>query len=228
MTLEEAIKHCEEIVELKYDEGNEARLQEQDKYADECIACAVEHRQLAEWLRELKAVHDEIDDADDDDEIFIGYLREEMWKAITTRAVKKPSKHGTEGRRMTAREAIKYLKDPIGKREQHDEAVSMAIEALRNSPTQMSGTSDTISRQTAIHTITNYNEVVDKSVAKRLLIQLPSTQTEQKKGRWIPVDDPSITGRCSVCGFESHLYEDDVYGYDYCPNCGARLEEVEK
>jgi hypothetical protein len=55
MTLEEAIKHCEEIAELKYDEGNEARLQEQDKYADECIACAAEHRQLAEWLRELKA-----------------------------------------------------------------------------------------------------------------------------------------------------------------------------
>ena len=54
MTLEEAIKHCEEIAELKYDQGNEARLQEQDKYADECIACAAEHRQLAEWLKELK------------------------------------------------------------------------------------------------------------------------------------------------------------------------------
>ena len=54
MTLEEAIKHCEEIAELKYDEGNEARLQEQDKYANECIDCAAEHRQLAEWLKELK------------------------------------------------------------------------------------------------------------------------------------------------------------------------------
>lgn len=32
----------------------EARLQEQDKYADECIECAAEHRQLVEWLRELK------------------------------------------------------------------------------------------------------------------------------------------------------------------------------
>lgn len=52
-------------------------------------------------------------------------------------------------------------------------------------------------------------------------------QAEQKKGHWIPVDDPSITGRCSVCGFESHLCEDDVYGYDYCPNCGARLEVVD-
>ena len=56
----------------------------------------------------------------------------------------------------------------------------------------------------------------------------PYEQAEQKKGRWIPVDDPSITGRCSVCGFESHLCEDDVYGYDYCPNCGARLEVVDE
>ena len=31
MTLEDAIKRCEEVVELKYDEGSEARLQEQDK-----------------------------------------------------------------------------------------------------------------------------------------------------------------------------------------------------
>ena len=58
MTLEEAIKHCEEIAKLKYDEGNEARLQEQDKYADECIACATELRQLADWLRELKELRE--------------------------------------------------------------------------------------------------------------------------------------------------------------------------
>lgn len=31
---------------------------------------------------------------------------------------------------MTPQEAIDYLLDPIGKREQHDEAVRMAIEAL--------------------------------------------------------------------------------------------------
>ena len=47
-----------------------------------------------------------------------------------------------------------------------------------NSERQMSGTSDLISRQTALHRITSYNGVVDKSVAKRLLIQLPSAQPE--------------------------------------------------
>ena len=46
--------------------------------AKSCRKCAEEHRQLAEWLKELKAVHDEIDDADDEDEIFIGYLRKKM------------------------------------------------------------------------------------------------------------------------------------------------------
>lgn len=32
---------------------------------------------------------------------------------------------------MTINEAIEYLKDPIGKREQHDEAIKMAISALK-------------------------------------------------------------------------------------------------
>lgn len=36
MKLEEAIKHCEEVADSK------------------CDACGAEHRQLAEWLKELK------------------------------------------------------------------------------------------------------------------------------------------------------------------------------
>lgn len=56
MTLENAIKHCEEVAD------------------SDCYGA----RQLAEWLKELKAIHDEIDDAADEDEIFIGYLRKKM------------------------------------------------------------------------------------------------------------------------------------------------------
>ena len=33
---------------------------------------------------------------------------------------------------MTRDEAIDYLLDPIGKREKHDEAIHMAIEALKS------------------------------------------------------------------------------------------------
>lgn len=43
MTLDEAIIHAEQVAEL-----NEA----------ECFECAEEHRQLAEWLKELKRVRE--------------------------------------------------------------------------------------------------------------------------------------------------------------------------
>lgn len=56
MTLEEAIKHCEEVAEAeeqKYKEwkGDYSHL----KKIDSCIECAKDHRQLVEWLRKLKA-----------------------------------------------------------------------------------------------------------------------------------------------------------------------------
>ena len=62
MTLEEAIKHCEEVAEA---EERSAKLHQRPdrgvkgsgKRYLSCIECAKEHRQLAEWLRELKEIH---------------------------------------------------------------------------------------------------------------------------------------------------------------------------
>lgn len=57
-------------------------------------------------------------------------------------------------------------------------------------------------------------------------IKLLTAQPERKIGHWIEADDSDnrISGRCSVCGWESHLYEDDVVGMDFCPNCGADMK----
>ena len=53
MTIEEAIKHCEDVVENKeIDAENQNPLFPND--IEECKKCAEEHRQLAEWLNELK------------------------------------------------------------------------------------------------------------------------------------------------------------------------------
>lgn len=58
MTIDEAIKHCLEVVEdnetkaLRIGEQYEGTLLDRD--AKECRRCAAEHRQLAEWLTELK------------------------------------------------------------------------------------------------------------------------------------------------------------------------------
>lgn len=53
MTIDEAIKHCEEVAE------NQEWLAEQDMGDYSCKLsreCASEHRQLADWLRELEAL----------------------------------------------------------------------------------------------------------------------------------------------------------------------------
>lgn len=50
MTLDEAIKHCEEVAE-RYERMEDSH---DEKLKEECLHCAADHRQLAEWLRELK------------------------------------------------------------------------------------------------------------------------------------------------------------------------------
>ena len=61
------------------------------------------------------------------------------------------------------------------------------------------------------------------------LLEAQPTIEERKTGKWIEVEDfyNRIRGRCSVCGWEAHMYEDDVVGMDYCPNCGAKMEGTE-
>lgn len=66
LTLDEAIKHCEEVAEKqeitaksniieidKIKADGILRLYDADEY-ESCMKCASEHRQLAEWLKELK------------------------------------------------------------------------------------------------------------------------------------------------------------------------------
>lgn len=68
MTIDKAIKHCIEVAE-KQEITAKSNLMEIDKIkadgilrlydADEyesCMKCAAEHRQLAEWLRELRKI----------------------------------------------------------------------------------------------------------------------------------------------------------------------------
>ena len=71
LDLESAIKHCEEVAE-KQEITAKSNLMEPDKTkadgilrlydADEyelCMKCAEEHRQLAEWLKELKQLREQ-------------------------------------------------------------------------------------------------------------------------------------------------------------------------
>ena len=59
MTLDEAIRHCEEVAEEKEAQAWEAQLQEEYRTIKSCKGCAEEHRQLAEWLKELKQLREQ-------------------------------------------------------------------------------------------------------------------------------------------------------------------------
>ena len=94
---------------------------------------------------------------------------------------------------------------------------------------------DLISRQAAIDAIENAfdRETILNRFVRKIAISavrlLPPAQPERKRGKWIEYDTFAIiSGRCSVCGWEAHLYEDDVVGMNYCPNCGARMDGFEE
>ena len=104
MTIEEAIKHCEEVAEEQEKEAqewheNQVRKCELIRFAEmdytrenECKKCAEEHRQLAEWLKELKQLKEQepmLDKirAEIEELHLIGYATVDGKREIASRAV---------------------------------------------------------------------------------------------------------------------------------------------
>jgi len=59
MELSEAIKHCEEKAKELKEEAHSYSDDERYSGAEaDCLECANEHKQLAEWLKELYAVRE--------------------------------------------------------------------------------------------------------------------------------------------------------------------------
>ena len=57
MTLDEIIKHCEEVAEVQYDLYDcYLQLGEQGDHVQNCLECGTEHLQVAEWLKLLKRI----------------------------------------------------------------------------------------------------------------------------------------------------------------------------
>lgn len=62
-----------------------------------------------------------------------------------------------------------------------------------------------------------------KGVLKRILIQAPTADVaEIRHGHWTITKDGAA--HCSSCKHKMNSY---VYGYAYCPLCGARMDKSE-
>ena len=102
--------------------------------------------------------------------------------------------------------------------------------------------SDYISRRAAIKAIDDlpncyngYSDTYDKAYIIGVLEEVPTI--EPKRGKWI-VQDTSywrathaedvqvnrLNLKCSLCGWRNHERKD----YNYCPNCGAKMERNEE
>ena len=64
-------------------------------------------------------------------------------------------------------------------------------------------------------------------------LELLREQPEQKHGHWIghsecpeTLDDEHMA--CSVCGCTYNIYMNDAATFDYCPQCGAKMDEAVK
>ena len=111
-------------------------------------------------------------------------------------------------------------------------AFRMAIEALSSSEFPNSSDTDTISRQAAIDIIEDFphgdvwnvesmEEMVDR------IKQLPSAQPERARGTWMPDTMCYYEERfiCSEC--KGNYKVDTCMGkpmWNFCPNCGAKME----
>ncbi len=53
--------------------------------------------------------------------------------------------------------------------------------------------------------------------------ELPSAESERKKGNWVGIDDePCTVFECDVCGYTWEDIDGDTP--NYCPNCGAEMK----
>ena len=76
MTIDEAIKHSEEVAE-RYEKMEDSH---DEKLKEECLQCAADYRQLAEWLKELKELKSsKLVKIKDEDFMTQGYLTIEKY-----------------------------------------------------------------------------------------------------------------------------------------------------
>ena len=91
---------------------------------------------------------------------------------------------------------------------------------------------DSISRKAAIEAAEKESQVdgaygyMDTKSIIDMLNDLPSVQSNQKRGKWISIHDDIFADKyyCSCCKMEPICNDTEYILSNFCPNCGARME----
>jgi hypothetical protein len=123
-----------------------------------------------------------------------------------------------------------YTEAEIQRMQELEQAEIQKAYELRKA--EMQPCEDVISRQAvedAIADMVVNGESLGYAVASDILSDLPPVTPQPKMGRWIEVTNGRGGHECDLCYEYAPSYQSgDEYLSQYCPKCGAKMQEVEE
>jgi rubrerythrin len=126
---------------------------------------------------------------------------------------------------MTREEALNILHNASVYHPNYLDALNMAIKALEQEPCE-----DAVSRQAVLDI--NFNRIIHTTakpaeMVRQKVEQLSSVTPHPKTGHWIYEFEDWNKWTCSECGWSKRTDVHIKLGYNYCPNCGTRMVELQ-
>lgn len=185
MTLTEAIKHCEDVADY-------------DCFTDDQRKCSEEHRQLADWLRELKERREKAQ-LSGEDATFDCISRQDAINAINACCVKYDISPNYDDKRTDKEKFYDWW-------DMHKVLSMRIINDLPSASTEFS----------------TFSDKLWKIAYER------GKEEGRKKGKWLRCGNHHLCSECDEWALtrwdEDECDEVDILT-DFCPNCGADMRE---
>ena len=238
MTIDEAIKHAEEVAEEKEKEGK--LLCQSESASMGCLTCAEEHRQLAEWLKDYKRLKEQepsVSENPNNCEMRDATPEEQEAIAKYIKSISKPT--GIEFDIDIDKKVESYgklLKHPVVKHIMNEEQEQLNFV---QPPVTLTVGGDCISRQQAkAYLYDRIDRLKDNELYDIFSVIIDGMVNElspvkPQTGHWILQPSNKEHGerdfiwwKCSECGqvIYSETEKDRREYHAFCGRCGARME----
>lgn len=231
MTLDEAIKQAEEVMLENLEKTKDRNAS--DPIAINSFECADEHRQIAEWLKELKRLREQTESEKRGDCVSRQAVIDRINRLIEVEKKQGTDDWGYGQERVNAYEAmLHFIKSeylyPSVEPEQSQCSWYGEDGRCHFAEQEMDECEDCISRTELLKNqkiIIDEHGLAHKIVHIGRIMDAPSVEPARKPGKWIKVVNPDTNEwpggfKCSEC--DRGCVQMSM---NYCANCGAPMEE---